>query len=145
MALKDASDGRSYDWYNAAIGKISDYNVCTSTAFGSGLENTKNMMNLWNATEPKYGNRNACKDHDDVWSIIDLNLYPIWFIPSKEEWAAFAGELEIDNYKKHGLGDYYWSSSLYNEAVAWRVHFFGELMHQELVNNALCVRLSAKI
>ena len=37
-----------------------------------------------------------------------------WSVPTRNEWAAFAGQLVIYNYYVYGLNETYWSSSVYS-------------------------------
>ena len=37
-----------------------------------------------------------------------------WRVPTRNEWAAFAGQLVIYNYYVYGLNETYWSSSVWN-------------------------------
>ena len=37
-----------------------------------------------------------------------------WRVPTRNEWAAFAGQLVIYNYYVYGLNETYWSSSVYS-------------------------------
>ena len=37
-----------------------------------------------------------------------------WSVPTRNEWAAFAGQLVIYNYYEYGLEETYWSSSVWN-------------------------------
>lgn len=49
MALSDfTTNGPTYDWYNAAYGKLDNYGD-DQKAFGSGSPNTKRMIDAWNA------------------------------------------------------------------------------------------------
>ena len=94
-----------------------------------GKTNTANMIEKWN--KPAYGDQDACPEseggHKDMWGQIQEQASkpaPVskgWFVPSKEEWAAFVGELGISSnesnekyYGKLGLSSSYWSSSLYS-------------------------------
>ena len=133
MALTDIdgkTNGTTYCWYYAADStKIEDYATVTSTGFGTGKTNTANMIEKWN--KPAYGDQDACPEseggHKDMWGQIQEQASkpaPVskgWFVPSKEEWAAFVGELGISSnesnekyYGKLGLSSSYWSSSLYS-------------------------------
>ena len=89
--------------------------VRTTTIFGSGKTNTQTLIgkvdlnsNLKEQIQPKVNKG--------------------WFIPSKEEWSAFGGELGIttSNYSAKGLSISYWSSSQYSTPsteYAWSAHF----------------------
>ena len=70
-------------------------------------------------------------DSKDIWNNIKDKVAKGWFVPSKEEWAAFAGELKIGqtssddkNYSKLGLRNFYWSSSQTSDyGSAWCAYF----------------------
>ena len=68
-----------------------------------------------------------------------------WFVPSIDEWAAFAGQLGItkSNYSSKGLSGWYWSSSQYNTNNAYYVNLFDGLVNINYVNSPNYVRLSA--
>lgn len=110
MALEDI-DVNSHTWYKNASGKMNDYATYTSTAFGKGKENTRKMITAIDTA--KYGT----KDANDLWAseVVRTKENLGWFVPAKEEWSAFANELQIskNNYVNYKLSDYYWSSSQY--------------------------------
>ena len=99
MALTDIGEGQYYSWY-------SNYenlgNLETESGFGTGKTNTEKMINLWN-------NDSNRDEVNDLWGYIKEG----WFVPSLDEWIAFAGELKIDqnNYTDKGLSSDYWTSS----------------------------------
>ena len=97
MALTDIDgkrNGTEYDWYNAAYStKISDWLTITSTEFGTGKTNTATMIAKWNAKA--YGAQDTCSSHKDMWGQIQEQVSKGWFVPSRAEWAAFAGKFEI--------------------------------------------------
>lgn len=152
MALTDIdgkTNGTYYDWYNAAYSsEISDYSDVTSTGFGTGKTNTTTMITKWNETY--YGKQDACSKHKDMWGQIQTKVNEGWFVPSKAEWAAFAGELGISKdssnekyYENFGLSDYYWSSSQDSANRAWFAYFFNGFMYSSFINYYGYVRLSA--
>ena len=124
MALEDI-DSSTHMW-NAS----GSMNVVTQTGFGTGKTNTAAVMTQYTG---------------DMWGIIQNQVEQGWFVPSKEEWSAFAEELGIDrsNYQNFGLSLYYWSSSQFNTDTAWRATFDRGCMPTNLVGNSLYVRLSA--
>ncbi len=147
MALTDIDgkrNGTYYDWYHAAYDKgISDGSTITSGDFGTGKTNTATMIDKWNAKA--YGAQDTCSDHKDMWGQIQEKERD-WFVPSRAEWAAFAGELGItsSNYDDFGLSDYYWSSSLYiTNNSAWIATFRGGCMGTNYFNSLNYVRLGA--
>ena len=157
MALTDI-DGQinrtGYDWYNAAYSYnnnkgMEDFASTTFIGFGKGKTNTTTMISKWNAES--YGDKNQCSDgHLDMWGQIQTQVNNGWFVPSKEEWEAFAGELGISEnssnekyYGNFGLSDFYWSSSQGSADGAWCALFVMGVMFNYDVNDCNCVRLSA--
>ena len=139
MALSDIDSSTHY-WYDNAYGEMDDYATTTSGDFGAGKTNTANMMTKW--TGSGYGTPND----NDMWGLIQNQVAQGWFVPSKEEWSAFGGELGIDksNYLKFRLDVYYWSSSQVNPNSAWVAIFSGSYMlDSNVYNGDCCVRLSA--
>ena len=147
MALTDIdgkTNGTEYDWYHAAYDKgISDWSTITSTEFGTGKTNTATMIAKWNAKA--YGDPDKCTNHKDMWGQIQTKVKDGWFVPSKAEWAAFAGESGItsSNYVNFGLSSYYWSSSLDATGIAWGAGFGRGYMHYYSINDNGYVRLGA--
>ncbi len=126
MALNDIDskvNGTSYCWYYSVDDYISDYSSLTSEIFGMGYISTKNMISRW--TSSAYGSQNA-GPYKDIWGQIQTQNNNGWFVPSKEEWCAFAGELGINssNYNStYGLSDDYWSSSFGLSGSVWYAYF----------------------
>ena len=112
----------TYDWYNAAKGNMNDYATTTSQEFGKGKDNTASMIVKWETKV--YGDQNACVHHKDIWGQIKIQANNGWFVPSRQEWAAFAGQLGItkSNYSSKGLSIWYWSSSQYNSNSAYYIN-----------------------
>ena len=145
MALSDIDgkqNGTRYCWYAAAYSNMSDYATTTSTSFGSGKTNTANIVSKWNSSG--YGRQNI-GSYPDVWGAIQTQTAHGWFVPSQEEWSAFAQELGINksNYQSFGLSDYYWSSSQYDNTRAWNADFDYEYMSYDNVDLYCFMRLSA--
>ena len=139
MALSDI-DTNTYTWYtNAYSNGISDYNTITSESFGSGKTNTATMIAKWNSSA--YGNQ----ADTDMWKVIQTQVNKGWFVPSKEEWSAFAQNLSIysTNYVNHKLSDYCWSSSLDYENDAWFARFDSGYVGILSIDYDHYVRLSA--
>lgn len=139
MALADL-DGNSCRWYRKAT-NMTDYATYTSTSFGSGKENTSNMITAWN--NKKYGEQNSNDVCNDVWGVIQNKAQAGWFVPSRDEWSAFGaffkvgGRYSSNDFKgnEHAFKDYYdydtvynlsylcWSSSQYDTSSAYTVCF----------------------
>ena len=85
-------DGNEHYWYKNADGKMSDYSRFTSKDFGKGKENTVKMIDRMKnhaSYDPDYG----AGTNSDIWNIIEDKVKEGWFVPSAEEWAAFASSL----------------------------------------------------
>ena len=125
---------------------MNDYASQTSTAFGRGEQNTINMIAKWNSSG--YGSQNGNSSIPDMWGLSAVNSRTWngssgWYIPSRDEWAAFAGELDIDrgNYSNYGLSSNYWSSSQYSTTSAWHANFNSGYFSGNTVNYSNYVRL----
>ncbi|RHP67691.1 hypothetical protein DXA62_14915 [Coprobacillus sp. OF03-2AA] len=139
MALNDVGKDEHY-WYNKATFKgMIDYEETTLETFGSGKQNTLNMIKKWNKED--YG----AQDSDDMWSLIQEQVNDGWFILSVDEWAAFAGQLGItkSNYSSKGLSGWYWSSSQYGTNSAFSIYLNNGYVDNYGVNGTHCVRLAA--
>ena len=152
MALDDI-DGKqndiNYCWYDAAYdgSGMSDWQSQTSTSFGSGKHNTKNMIAKWNSSG--YGAQNDNSDYEDMWGLSavqsKINANPAWYVPSKEEWAAFGDNLEItqSNYGNKGLETWYWTSSQFNTNRIWAARLARGYLNDSNVSSPRNVRLGA--
>ena len=91
----------------------------TTTTFGSGKTNTQTLIG-------KADFNSSLKEQ------IQPKVNKGWFIPSKEEWSAFGGELGImpSNYSAKGLSPVYWSSSqnMTSTYDAWQADFTSGFM-----------------
>ena len=126
MALSNINaKGYGSTWYKNAYGKmnVSD----TSSDFGSGETNTTTMIGKWNENKDEDKNGYGLQYERDLWGQIQEEVKNGWFVPSKEEWNVFGGELGIteSNYSSKGLNKYYWSSSQYNNGRAYAIRFWG--------------------
>ena len=142
LALADF-DSNKHCWYNKAT-NMTDYATYTSTLFGSGKENTSNMITAWN--KKKYGEQNGNGSYPDVWGVIQDKAKAGWFVPSRDEWNAFGAFFKVGGEyskkgifdgKEHAFTDYYdyneayklsdwcWSSSQYYANEAYTVGFRG--------------------
>ena len=147
MALDDV-DASRHCWYDAAYGNMNDYASTTSTSFGSGKQNTKNMIAKWNSSA--YGSQNGDSNYPDMWGLSAVqsgtwNGSSGWYVPSREEWAAFGGQLGIttSNYGNKGLSYWCWSSSQHSTDNAWDARFYNGYVGYGTVNNYYYVRLGA--
>lgn len=138
MALEDIDSNR-YIWYNAASDKMDDYASTTSVDFGTGKQNTINMIEKWN--NKAYGAQNTDSGYKDMWGKITNND---WFVPSRAEWAAFGSNLGVTktNYASLGLPYGYWSSSQRSRYGVHYPSFNNGYMDTAGVNNAAYVRLA---
>ena len=97
---------------------MNDYNTISSADFGKGKSNTEAILNKWKNYE--YGQQ----DDNDIWGKIQIEIEKGWFMPSIEEWLAFANELEItSNNYKNNLPNHCLSSSIYDEWFINIMHF----------------------
>jgi len=156
MQLSDFTQNSetSFLWYANADGKL-DRAISTSTDdFGSGKQNTINMLNDWNNNTATYGVQTTSGTYIDLWGVIQDGQYNLvtstsdskkWFVPSKGEWSAFGGELEIttSNYGDKGLKWRYWSSSQLSSTHVYRAQNTTGAIGYNAVNNEGYVRLSA--
>ena len=116
----------------------SSVTVCTEEGFGSGRSNTKEML------EREETNSNT------IWGVINGNTGeerdegPEWFVPSREELAAFGVALEITtiNYSTFGLSSSYWSSSQNSALNDYYVNFNNGNILTGFVNGINSVRLA---
>ena len=124
----------SYRWSAS-----SSVTVCTEKGFGSGRSNTKEML------EREGSNSNT------IWGVINGNTGeereegPEWFVPSREEFAAFGAAFNIDssNYStQFGLFNNYWSSSQYGTGTAYLASFYGGSIGYGIVFDYFYVRLA---
>ena len=144
MALNDIDNkvnGTHYCWWNDAYSKIST--SLTSTDFGQGKTNYDNIMAEWNKEPPPYAHDTG--SYSDIWGKITTQYNKGWFVPSRDEWAAFADAFGItkSNYNKtYGLSDHYWSSSLDNSWDACYPNFYWGYMYVNLLNSGSYARLS---
>ena len=153
MALEDLDSNGHYWYYNADDYGMSDYSSTTSESFGSGKQNTKNMLEEYE--QEGYGDPSPYNEgpHADLWSLASLKqkISEGWFVPSTGEWAAFGGEIaeivginsDDYNYEEFGLSNYYWSSSQRGTHCAWWANFRDCFMFDDNVTNDYYVRLSA--
>ena len=121
MSLRNFND-KYYYWYKTAFTEgMEDSAEYTSVDFGKGKENTIKMINKWNVSG--YGLQTTTGNYIDIWSEIKQENEKGWFIPSRDEWTAFANELDITstNFINKNLNDWYFSSSQYNGGNAWRI------------------------
>lgn len=118
-----------------------------SNNFGKGKVNTDTMIAKWNKGIVENGGYGE-QDDKDIWKYIQTQANNGWFIPSRDEWAAFGNELKVtkDNYKiNYGLnGISYWSSSLQRLDNVWYAKFnqSESYIHNHGIGASLYVRLA---
>jgi|GEM_PF-584852 len=120
MSFKDIATNKC-TWYKNAHGKMNASD--TSPYFGKGKSNTATMIAKWNANKDSDTNGYGLQSTSDLWGQIQTEVNNGWFVPSKEEWNAFGGEIGINfsNYSKKGLNSTYWTSSQFGTSKAFRV------------------------
>lgn len=121
MALSDIVGGNQSFWGSSSTGSI-----VTSTDFGTGEANTAAMM---------------AKGSSGLWRQITSQVADGWYVPSRDEWAAFAGEIVKNGYSSYGLSTHYWSSSQFNTNGAWVAGFSAGSMSYSDVYRSIYVRL----
>ena len=145
MALKYINS-KEYYWYMSAFSKkMPDYEETTLEVFGSGKQNTSNMIEKWNSES--YGEQNAGLYGLDMGGIIQTQVNDGWFIPSIREWSAFAQNIGIthSNYSYKRLSPWYWSSSQYDEISAWAIDFPANDLLNEGTHTTFSIRLAKTI
>ena len=143
MALNDANP-EGYEWYSTAYSLytnpngIKDYNTVTNVEFGTGRQNTLNMIEKWNNSA--YGEQSP----NDLWGQIKNEVNNGWFVPSRAELAAFGANLGVtsSNYKSKGLNHYYWTSSLLNTYSSYVAYFTNSYMSNWGIDKDRYVRLA---
>ena len=145
MALDNVDNSQHY-WYQNVYGNMIGY--ATSTSFGSGKQNTKNMIAKWNSSE--YGSQTTSGSYTDMWGLSAVqsgtwNGSSGWYIPSREEWSAFGDQLGItsSNYEDKGLSSWYWSSSQNTSGQAYLARVNLGYMYDGVVYQINSVRLGA--
>ena len=90
----------------------------------------------------------ATQEKQDIWKHIQAKSAEGWFIPSRAEWAAFAGELGVNNtandsknYNALGFSRYYWSSSQSKTNAVCNVDFV-DFITDRTLGHLDCVRLA---
>lgn len=115
MALNDVGKDEHCWYHKASFKGMIDYEETTLETFGSGKQNTLNMIEKWNKED--YGTQNS----DDMWSLIQEQVDDGWFVPSIREWCAFAEELHINLGRE--TADSYWSSSQRDKITSFGIDF----------------------
>ena len=108
------------------------------------------MIANWNkGANGGYGPQDDNGTYKDMWGVIQTSVgnieNPTWFVPSKSEWAAFAGELGLNdiNYVNYNLRDWYWSSAQGDAYFACAAYFNFGCMNDGTVSGGSYVRLAA--
>lgn len=137
-----------YRWYKNASGKMDP--IITEDGFGTGKENTRKMIEKWNAAGTSNGYAGATQDNQDIWKHMQEKYNQGWFIPSRAEWSAFANTFnitnvseDVNNYEKYGFNGQYCTSSQYNSGCPYSMSFImGNMMKNLSVASGYYVRLS---
>ena len=106
MALEDVDEDTFY-FYNMSSKEKFEYQT-EDIKFGTGKKNTTRLMNSWNGE--KYGPKHP----RDIWGCAKKDIQNGWFIPSIDEWCAFAEQLKVtdENFQEKGFMGFYWASSV---------------------------------
>ena len=148
-----------YYWYKDAYNHMNPQ--ITEAGFGKGKQNTRKMIAKWKAAGTSEGYVDSPQNNQDIWKHIDGKYQEGWYIPSREEWAAFGdyfsskeeNKLTSDyesgsyvynsgNYNSlYGLSGMYWSSSQTNTGISYTAdNGFGQI-GTFTVTNSFNVRL----
>ena len=147
MALEDINPGTYYCWYDAAYGKLDNIVDFDEDDFGKGKTNTADVMAKWDAET--WGAQDDNGTYKDMWGVIKDQVNAGWFVPSKDEWAAFGDMatktlgLTTSNYSTYGLSYWYWTSSQRDTLSAYGALFDSGYIDYNDVDSDRCVRLSA--
>ena len=132
----------SYYWYKKAKTHMSP--LITSNDFGQGKENTRLMIDKYNAAGTENGYTDSLQDNQDIWKNIQIKYDEGWFVPSRGEWAAFVNELNItkNNFQSYGLYKDNWTSSQRTNSNSWFVALEAGNVYGGVVDSLFCVRLA---
>ena len=159
MALKDFKTAlyEKYYWYKNVVdvtnqtGRMNSQ--VTQSDFGTGKNNTRNMIEKWNSSGTNKGYLNSPQDNQDIWKHIQEKYNEGWYIPSSGEWSAFANYIQLrerdkvtfgssGNYKTvYGLSDSYWTSTQDNTYCSRNIYFPIGVMSASGANGIYYVRL----
>ncbi len=156
MALDDfkkigdrQEEEKLFDWYYAGYWNFMDWDKVTAVDFGTGKKNTDIMVEKWNKSSYGEQDKGLKQEdekykHQDLWGVIQDKVKEGWFVPSRGEWSAFAGNLEIttENYQEKGLESYYLTSSLTNNYRSFLIYFPDGAMGTASVKDSNFVRMS---
>ena len=139
MALEDVDEDTFY-FYKMSSKEKFEFQT-EDIKFSTGKKNTTRLMNSWN--KEKYGPKHP----NDIWEHAKKKIQKGWFIPSIDEWCAFADQLDInnENHEKKGLRDDYFSSSQYNDFSYFSLSFYKYACSHEPINAVNYVRLARTI
>jgi hypothetical protein len=129
-----ADQSAGITWQNA-VG-FPDNTGATATAIGTGLANTNKIISIQGSLDVNAAAKAiACRDGG----------YSDWFLPSIDELAEIHNNLEVHEIGDFNFGDEYWSSTEYNQILAWSQtcsYHFG-LPDQGVINKAGYKRVRA--
>lgn len=141
-----ANNYSTFYWYKNASGNMSP--LITSNNFGEGNENTRKMIEKWNAAETTNGYPNSIQDDQDIWKHIQTKYKEGWFLPSRGEWAAFSNELAITSNEirnSYKLKPTYWTSSQKDSWRGWSPYYYNSYYNMQdykIGNYTFTVRLA---
>ena len=139
MALEDVDENTFY-FYRMSSKEKFEFQT-EDIKFGTGKKNTKHLMNSW------AGERFGPKHPRDIWGYAKKDIQKGWFIPSIDEWCAFADQLDInsENFEERGMQYDYFSSSQYKDFSYFSLNFFKYMVSHEPINAVNYIRLATTI
>ena len=148
-----ASNNTGVYSYSAVTSGLRSYKISTKTSSYSGKFGTKSVI-VPNGTSgsPRFYVMALSNfdSHTHDWYDAKSKTQTVgsvtFRLPSKEEWAAFGGQLGIttSNYSSsYGLSNWYWSSTEYDSSDAWGADVRYVFMGTSYKANSTYVRLCA--
>lgn len=120
---------------------------------GSGEQNTAEMLKRWNSGY--YGEKDIGHEsgRDDIWGKIGDKVKEGWFVPSKEEFAAYTGEVfsyEVEHSticcgEKSQLSSHIWTSSQKDDSNVWVARYGGNCIGTGRTSYGYYLRLAIRV